>query len=97
MQGASSEEPLWVFGYGSLVWRAGFDAAAATGGVCVRSQRRVFHQGSTDHRGTPEAPGRVVTLVEDAAVRAAAHAAQRSAAQQQLSAAWGSSLTPACV
>lgn len=69
MQGAAEEEPLWVFGYGSLVWKAGFDFAASSGGVCVRGQRRAFHQGSTDHRGTPEAPGRVVTLVPDPAVR----------------------------
>jgi cation transport regulator ChaC len=67
--GAAEEEPLWVFGYGSLVWRAGFEAAEASGGVCVRGLRRAFHQGSTDHRGTPEAPGRVVTLVPDETVR----------------------------
>ena len=73
MQGAASDEPLWVFGYGSLVWRTGeLATVAASGGVCVRGQRRAWWQGSTDHRGTPEAPGRVVTLVPEPQARAAA-------------------------
>ena len=70
MQGAAEDEPLWVFGYGSLVWRTGdLATVAASGGVCVRGQRRAWWQGSTDHRGTPDAPGRVVTLVPDPQAR----------------------------
>ncbi|CAI6008517.1 unnamed protein product [Closterium sp. NIES-65] len=55
---------VWVFGYGSLVWRPGFAFSARVPGH-IRGYRRVFYQGNTDHRGTPEKPGRTVTLVEE--------------------------------
>lgn len=53
--------PLWVFGYGSLIWNPGFDfdeRALAT----LPGYARSFCMWSIHHRGTPEAPGLVLAL-----------------------------------
>lgn len=52
---------MWIFGYGSLIWRPDFPFEEAHAAL-LQGWERVFHQASPDHRGTPDRPGRVVTL-----------------------------------
>jgi cation transport protein ChaC len=55
------DRPLWVFGYGSLIWDPGFPVAERRIGR-VTGWHRSFCMRSIHHRGSVEYPGLVLAL-----------------------------------
>lgn len=64
MEGLVPGGRIWLFGYGSLLFKTDFPFHHRRP-ASIRNWARRFWQGSHDHRGTSDSPGRVVTLIPE--------------------------------
>jgi glutathione-specific gamma-glutamylcyclotransferase len=79
-QAGEPPQDLWVFGYGSLMWRPGFDYVERQL-AWLRGYHRALCIYSHVHRGTPERPGLVLGLDRGGSCRGVAFRVERAKAQ----------------
>src|SRR5437764_13881253 len=72
------DEDLWVFGYGSLIWRPDFDFVERTP-ARLSGAHRALCVFSHVHRGTPQRPGLVLGLDRGGTCRGIAYRVDRAA------------------
>ena len=78
---------LWIFGYGSLIWRPDFDFAERRAGK-VHGWHRALKMWSRLNRGTPECPGLVFGMLPGGSCRGMAFRVEREHARQVLVNLW---------
>jgi cation transport protein ChaC len=78
---------LWVFGYGSLMWNPEFDFDQRRTAT-VYGYHRSFCLWSRINRGTPDAPGLVLTLERGGSCRGVAYRLARSHDREELARLW---------
>lgn len=78
---------LWVFGYGSLIWRPEFESSEQHL-TTVRGWHRALKMWSRVNRGTPEVPGLVLTLLSGGCCKGVAFRLPQSQARDDLHRLW---------
>ncbi len=87
LAGRGTDEPLWIFAYGSLMWNPGLDHDVRRVAT-IHGYHRKFCLWSRINRGTPESPGLVLTLERGGSCRGLAYRLKRDVAEAQLAELW---------
>lgn len=87
LDGYRAGAPLWVFGYGSLMWSPGFPVVERRAAL-LRGWHRRFCVVSHIYRGTPEKPGLVLGLDRGGACRGMAMRVEPDHAREALDYLW---------
>lgn len=87
-------EDLWIFGYGSLIWRPDFDYAERRV-ARVHGWHRALKMWSRINRGTPEQPGLVFGLLSGGCCRGVAFRIARDRGAEILQVLWKREMTMA--
>jgi cation transport protein ChaC len=87
-------EDLWLFGYGSLIWRPDFDFAEQRP-ARVHGWHRALKMWSRINRGTPERPGLVFGLLSGGCCRGLVFRIRREHAADILTALWSREMATA--
>jgi len=80
-------EPVWVFGYGSLVWSPMLDFAEQRV-ARIRGWHRGFYLWSKVNRGTPQQPGLVLALDRGGACNGVAYRLDDAVLEHELALLW---------
>lgn len=80
-------DDLWIFGYGSLIWRPDF-AYAERRAATVHGWHRALKMWSRVNRGTPECPGLVFGMLSGGSCRGMVFRVEHSHARQVMVNLW---------
>ena len=85
LSGATDDSVVWIFAYGSLIWKPAFDFVEMRVGL-VRGWHRAFCLGwNTRFRGSDEAPGLMLALAPGGACKGVLYRMPPDAVEPSLS------------
>lgn len=89
------QSPVWIFGYGSLMWNPVFDAEEVASGR-LEGWHRAFCLRLTAGRGTEAAPGRMLALKEGGSTSGLAFRLPEARLHEELELLWKREMITGC-